>query len=150
MNAMTKEQITAMLSRSPVGTLATANADGAPYSVPVHFVMVDGKVCVHCGYHGQKLENMRRNGRVCFTVWEMFGLRHGKNDEPCSTGTDYESVIITGIASVMEDPVRKRAILGAFAVKYMPGKNADSIPDEAVLQTCVIEIEPVEITSKRK
>jgi hypothetical protein len=32
---------------------------------------------------------------------------------------------------------------------YAPEKNADNIPDEAVLKTCVIVIEPAAITGKK-
>jgi nitroimidazol reductase NimA-like FMN-containing flavoprotein (pyridoxamine 5'-phosphate oxidase superfamily) len=149
-NAMTTEQIAALLSSSAVGMLATVNADGSPYTVPVHFVTVDGRFYIHCDYHGQKLENIRRDNRVCFTVWEMAGLRQSDSGEPCRTETDFESVIIAGTANMTEDHYRKRAVLREFAVKYVPGKNADNIPDEAVKKTCVIEIEPAEIMGKKK
>jgi nitroimidazol reductase NimA-like FMN-containing flavoprotein (pyridoxamine 5'-phosphate oxidase superfamily) len=146
---MTAEQIAVLLSRSAAGTLATVNPDGSPYAAPVHFVASGGKVLIHCGYHGRKFDNIRRDGRVCLAVWEMFGLR-SDGGEPCRTGTNYESVIITGTASVIEDLDRKRSALREFAVKYAPDKDAGDIPDEAVKKTCVIEIESSEITGKRK
>jgi nitroimidazol reductase NimA-like FMN-containing flavoprotein (pyridoxamine 5'-phosphate oxidase superfamily) len=59
-------------------------------------------------------------------------------------------VIISGSASVTEDANLKRAVLREFTVKYAPSKDADNIPDEAILKTCVIEIKPTEITGKRK
>ncbi|MDR2044654.1 MAG: pyridoxamine 5'-phosphate oxidase family protein [Clostridium sp.] len=149
-SAMDMEQIHTLLNRLPVGTLASVNADGSPYAVPVHFVSMDNRVYLHSGYHGQKFENLCHDGRVCFTAWEMFGLRLPGGDEPCRTATNYESVVITGTADVVEELPLKRAVLREFAAKYTPDKNADHIPDPAVERTCVIAIEAGRITGKRK
>jgi nitroimidazol reductase NimA-like FMN-containing flavoprotein (pyridoxamine 5'-phosphate oxidase superfamily) len=134
------EKCSALLERAAVGTLATVNADGSPYAVPVHFVEECGKIYVHSGFQGQKLANIKHDSRVSFTAWEMYGYTHGDNPEPCKTGTNYESVIISGTANIVDSPVRKREILRLIAKKYAPEKDADNMPDAAIARTCVIEI----------
>jgi nitroimidazol reductase NimA-like FMN-containing flavoprotein (pyridoxamine 5'-phosphate oxidase superfamily) len=148
--AMTSEQITALLLRSAAGALSTLNADGSAYAAPVHFVLLDGNLYVHCSRRGQKLDNIRRDSRVCFTVWEMSGLRLGDDDEPCRTGTAYESVIINGAAKAVSDFALKRAALREFALKYTPEKNAENIPANEIDATCVVVIEPATTTGKAR
>jgi nitroimidazol reductase NimA-like FMN-containing flavoprotein (pyridoxamine 5'-phosphate oxidase superfamily) len=131
-----------------VGAISTLNADGSPYAVPVHFVTQGGKIYIHCGAHGQKYANIVRNSRVSFAAWEMLGYANN-SPQPCRTGTNYRSVIISGTAAIVEENALKREVLRAFAVKYTPQKNADNIPDEAVARTCVIEIDG-ELTEKSK
>jgi nitroimidazol reductase NimA-like FMN-containing flavoprotein (pyridoxamine 5'-phosphate oxidase superfamily) len=134
------EKCLALLSTVAVGTLSTLNPDGSPYAVPVHFVLLDDKVHIHCGYHGQKLENMRRDDRVCFTAWEMNGYTNPENPSPCKTGTDYKCVAISGTAAIVADATKKRALLRRFAAKYAPEKDADNMPEEAICRTCLVEI----------
>ncbi len=42
--------------------------DGESYVVPLNYACVDGHIVFHCALHGQKLEWIRANPRVCFTV----------------------------------------------------------------------------------
>lgn len=69
--SMTPEATLALLGRGQVGVLSTSGADGAPYGVPVHYLWQDGKLWFHGLPAGEKLENIARDHRVCFTVWEF-------------------------------------------------------------------------------
>ncbi|MDR1806132.1 MAG: pyridoxamine 5'-phosphate oxidase family protein [Clostridium sp.] len=131
------------------GVLSTINPDGSPHAVPVHFVFLNGMIYIHCGAHGQKYENILRSERVSFTAWEMSGYSHNNNPEPCRTGTDYRSVVLSDNAKIVDDTALKRKVLEAFALKYTPHKDSDNIPEEAVSRTCVIEI-CGEMTEKAK
>ena len=71
---MTPEATLALLGRGQVGVLSTSGADGAPYGVPVHYLWQDGKLWFHGLPAGEKLENIARDHRVCFTVWEFGGI----------------------------------------------------------------------------
>jgi nitroimidazol reductase NimA-like FMN-containing flavoprotein (pyridoxamine 5'-phosphate oxidase superfamily) len=128
------------LAKIPTGVLATLNADGSPYAVPVHFVLSGEKAYIHTGLHGQKLEHIKRDSRVSFTAWEMLGYSKSDNPEPCRTGTNYRSIVVSGEARIIDDFDLKKSVLRLFAEKYTPEKNAGNIPDAAVDKTCVIEI----------
>ncbi|MDR3209453.1 MAG: pyridoxamine 5'-phosphate oxidase family protein [Oscillospiraceae bacterium] len=138
-----------LLDTSAVGTLATLDADGSPYAVPVHFAALDGKVYIHGGAHGRKYENLLRRNRVCFTAWDLRGYTRADNPEPCRTGTSYRSVVLNGTAALVEDAALKRRVLRALAVKYSPEKDADNMPDAAVARTCVVELHG-ELTEKTR
>ena len=143
-----QEKLEALLQRSPAGTLATVNADGTPYAVPVHFVRVGDKVYVHGLPAGQKLENIQANPRVCLTVWEMFGLLPDEEGRPCETNTAYESAVLQGSASLVDDEQEKRHALAAVVAKYMPELTGAPIPENMLRGTAVLRIEPDAVTGK--
>ena len=81
--SMTPEATFALLGRGQVGVLSTSGADGAPYGVPVHYLWQDGKLWFHGLPAGEKLENIARDHRVCFTVWEFGGILTEGAENPC-------------------------------------------------------------------
>lgn len=145
---LTDAQIHALLCASTVGTLATLDSDGAPYALPVHFVWEDGNVYIHGLPRGQKLDNIARDGRVSFMTYRMDGLLMPDNDIPCDVNTRYESVVIRGAASLVEDEERKVAILRRIVAKYTPRLKDHPLPPAMVAGTAVIEVTPVSITGK--
>ena len=42
-----QSEVHALLNRSLTGSLSTIDSDGAPYSVPIHFVFLDGAIYFH-------------------------------------------------------------------------------------------------------
>lgn len=145
---LTQQQINALLTTSAVGTLATLDADGAPYALPVHFVWEDGSIYIHGLPRGQKLDNIARDGRVSFMTYRMDGLLMPDNDIPCDVNTQYESVVIRGIAALVEAPERKAAILRRIVEKYTPQLKDHPLPEAMVAGTAVIQVIPETITGK--
>ncbi len=143
-----QEKLEALLQRSPAGALATVNADGTPYAVPVHFVRTESAVYVHGLPAGQKLENIRANPHVCLTVWEMIGLLPDAEGRPCETNTAYESAVLQGRACLVEDLQEKQHALAAVIAKYMPELTGAPIPDNMLRGTAVLRIEPDAVTGK--
>ena len=68
--------------------------------------------------------------------------------EPCDTNTAYESVIIIGHATVVEDPAVKTAALDAVVAKYTPQHAGAAYPANMLKMTAVVEITISEITGK--
>ena len=56
---LSQDEIHALLIKSLTGTISTIGPDGVPYSVPVHFVFLDGTICFHGLPAGQKLDNLK-------------------------------------------------------------------------------------------
>lgn len=133
-------QIEALLDKQGVGVLATVNADGTPYVTPIHFVHHKGAVYFHGLPAGQKLDNLDRDNRVGFTVYRMDGLLLDEHENPCDTNTGYESVIISGRASRVDDPERKSEILATVVRKYTPHLLGREIPAAMVKGTAVVEV----------
>lgn len=145
---MTEEAVSALLAGAPVAYLSTVDADGAPYTVPVHFACAGGKVYIHGKAAGRKLDNLARDPRVCLTVSEMQGLLLADKPDPCRTNTAFCSVVIRGEAAVLTDLPRKLAALRAVADKYTPQLKSMPIPPAAAERTAVVEITIRDITGK--
>ncbi len=143
-----QEKIEALLRRSAAGALATVDAEGAPYAVPVHFALVGEVVYVHGLPAGQKLENIRANPRVCLTVWEMQGLLLDPEGRPCENNTAYESAVLRGRASLVDDLEEKRAALRAVIARYTPEMLGAPLPENMLRGTAVLCIEPDAVTGK--
>ena len=143
---LSEGRINELLEKEPVGRLATIGVDGCPYITPVHFVYLDGIIYIHGLAAGQKLANIRENPLVGFEVDAMLSLLHG--DQPCDTNTEYESVIIKGRASTVEDMAGKTAALNAIVSKYTPLHMGKTYPETMLKMTAVIAIAVDSCTGK--
>ncbi len=143
---LTTQQIDSLLTDEQVGRLATLDDNGFPYITPVHFAYINGKIYVHGLIKGQKIENIRRNGKVGFEVDRM-----GKfllADQSCNVNTEYVSVIISGEASLISDEGKKIEALNAIVRKYVPSLAGQAFPAKMLAATSVIEIAIVTCTGK--
>ena len=141
-----RAQIEALLDRAEVGHLATVGPDGFPYVVPIHYARIGGRLYVHGLGQGQKLDNIARDPKVGLEVSFLDGFTRG--DGPCDTNTVYRSVIVRGLAKVVEDEDLVRRALSAVVAKYAPDLGGAPFSDAFLAITSVIEIEPEEITGK--
>ena len=53
---LSDEEAAHLLENTASGVLATLDADGSPYCVPVHFVYVNRKIYIHGLTAGEKIE----------------------------------------------------------------------------------------------
>ena len=147
-HVLTEEKIAALLNRAQVGTLATLNADGAPYNTPVHFVYAEGKIYIHGLPKGQKLDNIARSPQAGFYVFELQGFLLDPDGKPCGTNTKYESVIATARAALLQGAEKKKAILAKIIEKYTPHLKDAPVPEAMLAATAIIELEILELTGK--
>lgn len=138
-------EIDDILNESQVGSFATINLDGSPYVVPVNYVYYNGKIYFHCALKGRKLENIKHNPRVCFSVYITDRIVLAKKAD--DTSVRYRSVIVNGKARLIDDPDIKMEVLIALTAKY--NKNSDPPSFECVSRTGIVEIEIEEITGKK-
>ena len=61
-----------ILREEVLGYLGLAG-ESQPYVVPLNYAYTPGRILFHCALSGQKLETIRRNPRVCFTVGRQIG-----------------------------------------------------------------------------
>ncbi len=144
---LTTEEIEEVLNKADVGRLATQNENGFPYVVPVHFVRLQNKIYIHGLIKGQKISNLIRCEKVGFEVDEMGDILPDP-DLPCDTNTAFRSVIILGTARMIEEKVRKVAVLQAIIAKYTPQLSGLPFPEKMMKATGIIEVSPLEITGK--
>lgn len=146
---LSKEETERLLQNQQVGHLATINPEGHPYVTPVHYVYMDEKIYIHGMGVGQKVENLQRNPLVGFEVQECGDFKVSPVAKTaCNVNTEYESVIITGQAALVEDAALKEAVLWAFVRKYVPSLEALPMPATSIANTCVIELGIETMTGK--
>ncbi|EJE7233922.1 pyridoxamine 5'-phosphate oxidase family protein [Clostridium sporogenes] len=145
---LSEERLNDLLSRVQTGSLATLNADDTPYNTPVHFVYINECIYVHGLPKGQKIDNIIRDSKVGFTVYDMQELLFDANGKPCDTNTKYESAIATGSAALVEDMGEKKMVLQKIVEKYTPHLTDAPLPENMVRGTAVIRIRVAELTGK--
>lgn len=111
-NILTNEEVENILKTSPNGTLALYGENGYPYSVPVNFVYSDGKIYFHGAAEGYKLDCMKKDPHVSFSVI-------GKDDIAKENFTTlFSSVIAFGTIRVIDTMEEKIPVLEAMVGKY--------------------------------
>ena len=97
---LSEEQMDALMERARYGVISTVGEDGYPYGTPVNFVVLDGRIFFHGRKVGEKVSNLKRDPRCCFTVVEEQGFERC-DDGACNTTSLYECVIIRDIYAVV-------------------------------------------------
>lgn len=62
------EELQAVMDRCTAGTLACIGDEGYPYSVPLSYVYHNGRIYYHSAKHGHKMDAIRANPKVSFSV----------------------------------------------------------------------------------
>lgn len=146
----TKKQVThdesmEILRQAEYGMLSTTGKDGYPYGLPLHYIILNDALYLHCALEGHLIDNISNNDKVCFTVVGYSELLPG------SFTASYESVIVFGRATLI-DGSEKNDMLKALVRKYSPEyydkgmKVIDSFKDKC----SVIRIDVEHITGKKK
>ena len=141
---LTDAQTIEILNRRTAGTLAVSGDDDYPYAVPLSYAYADGKIYFHCAKEGHKLDGIRRNDKVTFSVID----RDDVIEETYTT--HFQSVTIFGRARVLEESTEKRNALQVQARKYSPHytEAAEKVIDVSWANVVCIEIAIEHMTGK--
>ena len=140
-----RDEMEQILREEEVGYLGLAD-EGQPYVVPLNYAYAAGKLLFHCALTGQKLDAIRRNPHVCFTVGRQTGTVRDHTGAPCRLDSD--SVICCGQARLLTDLTERAAALNAFNRRYRHA--AADLPEERVEQCMAVEITIAEVTGRRE
>ena len=140
--------MTALLNSAPVGRLGTIGRDGWPNIKPLNFAYHDWRIYFHCASEGEKLEEIRRDQRVCFEVDLPIAYVKGTGENPCRASYLYRSIIIRGKALIVDDPAEKRRGLDLLMAKYQPEGGYGAYQEEKLSITTVVRIEVDDISGK--
>lgn len=142
---LTDEQAIEILKMQKWGVLSVNGDEGYPYGVPVNYGYVDGKIYIHStSKESHKIDAIRRNEKVCLTVVEKEDLIIEKYT------THYRSVIVFGMARIIDDAEEKVAAIDKMMCGIVPEhkgnvmEHCGSIPSDFTM----IEIVPEYITGK--
>lgn len=135
-----------LLQEAEWGVLATVDAQGWPYAVPVNHAVVDGALVIHCATTGHKLDNLAFNPKVSYcAVTEAETL-------PLELATRYASVIVFGLAELVQDDGEKRHLLRALGLRFA-AEHAEVVDREIekdLFRTAVLRIRIERATGKAR
>lgn len=101
-----------VLTEAEFGTLACICANGYPYAVPLNFVYEKGAIYFHSAHTGHKIDNIKNDAKVSFSVVNYVNLLPSKFD------TEYDSAVLFGTATEITDEMEKRQALVSLIKKY--------------------------------
>jgi uncharacterized protein len=135
-----------LLREEEIGYLGLS-LKGEPYVVPLNYHYSDGKIYFHCGLKGKKLNYIKANPQVCFTVGRQLAeVRQHAGKTPCHVDSD--SVICYGRARMIEDLDERGKALNAFNRRFRP--EATDVPSERIKNCNVVEITIFEMTGRQE
>ena len=157
MQGMTKRELQVTDLNEIRGILDTAKVlhlglavDNEPYVVPMNYghTMEDGKLVLylHSAVRGRKLDMIRANPRVFFTV--DCDLQPFEGRVACQYGLSYSSVAGRGEARIVEDVEEKKKAMSVL-MKTQTGRDF-SFDDRLVSIVAVIRIDVEEYTAKHR
>ncbi|MCL4536611.1 MAG: pyridoxamine 5'-phosphate oxidase family protein [Nitrospirae bacterium] len=155
-----KAVIVELLNTCHVGRLGTIGKDGYPMVKPLNFAYNPssppftkggqggfGKIYFHTAKEGEKIEDIKRDNRVCFEVDLPIAYVKG-NENPCRAEYLYRSVIIKGKAYIVKD--RDEMIFGLKCLmrKYQPEGGYGNFLEEKLQITGIVRIDIEEMVGK--
>ena len=109
---MSQEDASKIIKEASYGTLASVGEDGYPYAVPLNYAYENGTIYFHSAPEGHKIENIKHNHKVSFSVVTYQQVLPEKFD------TEYDSVIVFGKAFEIIDEQEKKQALTLLIEKY--------------------------------
>lgn len=122
--------------------------DGQPFVIPTGYARQGDRLLIHGAAASRMLKSLREGIKVCVTVTLLDGLVLARSAFHHSM--NYRSVVVFGVATVLEDADEKMAALTAFTEHIIPGRwDQVRIPNEKELAaTMVLAIDLSEASAK--
>lgn len=116
--ALSGEEISALLHSGTSGVLALSDGNGYPYAVPISYVYDGERIYFHCAQRGHKLNILEKNAKASFCVVAQDQIVAEEYT------TYFKSVIVFGQIRLLKDAAKKRAAIEKLALKYAPEDTA--------------------------
>lgn len=141
---LSREDCESILNEQTSGVLSVYGDDGYPYGVPLSYVYADGKLYFHSAKTGHKMDAVRKNNKVSFTIIAQ------DNIVPEEYTTHFRSVIVFGRVRILENDTEKRAAIEQLAEKYMPDLKEGRLQeiDREFSRLCMLELTLDHMTGK--
>jgi hypothetical protein len=141
---LTEKKAVEILKEGEYGVLATIGSENYPYALPLNYIYYNNKIYLHCAQEGHKLDNIKNNNKVSFTVVGDYEL------QPAEFTSKYESVVIFGQANMLEGKA-KEEVLNQFILKFSPQFKSEGFDyvKKAAHKTAIIEIKIEDLKGKR-
>jgi uncharacterized protein len=145
--ARDNEECEAIIKGSYHGVLSFSN-EGEPYAVPINHAYEDGYFYFHCAVGGKKIDCIKRNSSVVYTIMKYYGSPEDFKSRSNCHGK-WESIIAYGNARYVEDEQELQEILNNKFLKYY-GKDKREIARSSLLEIRAIVMEVKKMTARRE
>ena len=150
-----KEKIIEFLGTESTGRIASIDTNGFPQIIPMNFVFINDVIYMHSHIRGEKLENIKRNGKVGFEVdrnLEFLPSYFFDPNDASLADTLYISVVMKGTCIIVKDNEEKVLALNGLMKKYQPEGGYEPMNTEmdVLNEVAVIKIVPNTMRGKYK
>lgn len=144
---ISKQEAIEILCQCHTGVLSMIDIDGKPYGVPINYFvnLSQNALYFHCSRSGRKYDALTQNPKVSFIAVSQAQII------PDRFITHYESAMVEGQASFIEDENEMRKILKQFCDRIVPGEleKRPSIIDVYIKAVSICKIDIIDISGKR-
>lgn len=138
------QECLAILESAPRGVLSVHGENGYPYAIPMNFFLSDGKIYFHCAMAGHKLDAIRADDKVCFTVLS------DPVKNPGEWWNRFTSVVCFGRIAEVKGEERKNELLRTLGAKLFPaGYDIDADMSKNAHRALILEMTIDHMTGKR-
>jgi uncharacterized protein len=137
-------ELESIISRAQICRLAMT-VDNRPYLVPLSFGYDSNTLYFHSASEGRKLEMIKENPQVCFELEATAEVISA--ERACNWGLEYESIIGSGRASLIEDLDEKKRSLDLIMKQY--SKEDWEYPQRQLEKTVIFKVTIEEMTGKK-
>lgn len=141
--SLNAQEIESILEKVEYGFLSTEGDNNYPHTVPISYVYANNAIYIHCAGQGYKIDNMKRNSKVCFAIV-------GDTEViPEKFSTAYQSVIVYGITEIVYGDEKKKAlehIIDKYSKEFK--EQGMEYINKAIDMTTVVKINIEKFTGK--
>lgn len=144
---MNELRATEILKNSEYAVLSTVSKDNIPYGVAINYFYVEEEKSLyfHTKKVGTKIDNIKNNPNVSLFILE------NQKVIPDRYITHYESIVVTGKATIIsdEEEIRKKLIL--LCNKFAPNemKRREEVIEKYIKAVCICKIDIENVTGKK-
>ena len=147
------KQISEILDNAEFGTLALC-VENKPYSLPINFVELNGEIFFHGAKKGKKIDIMKTNPNVSFSVVEDYSLlpSYFSNDKgnACPATHLFKSVIIDGKIEFVEKYEEKVDALQGLMEKLQSEGGFTHMSDKGMYEKAINATELFKLVPSEK
>lgn len=142
-----KSEIDEIINSCQACMVAMVDLEGKPYVLPFNYGYEEGRLYIHSGPEGKKIDIWKQNPSVCVSFSSDYKMNIRHETVACSYSMKYRSVLLHGKVKSVSELDEKARILNVIMKKYS-GRNDFSYGQPALKNVAVFEIE-IEKTESR-
>ncbi len=136
-----------LLKNGEYGILSMITEEGEPYGIPMSYAW-DGEksVYIHAAREGKKLKCIEKSNAISFCVVGR------TNVMPEKFSTEYESIILSGEATIVHREEERMKALLLLVEKYSSGFSAEgkAYAERSIMKTEIIRLDISEWSGKKR